>query len=186
MTNRVSEPQTARRWAHFILPMLACAFLGACSVAPVQYSDLLHTDEQYNPYVNYFALEDPTHRKEIVVGALSLIGTDYRYGGKTPKGGLDCSGLVIYVVEQASSRRLPHHAASIAMMTRPIKRKELASGDLVFFNTMKRRYSHVGVYIGNDRFVHSPAPGQKVRIDSLRTPYFGERLDGLRTFVPKN
>jgi cell wall-associated NlpC family hydrolase len=165
--------------------MLACAFLGACSTAPPEYSDLLHTDEKYNPFANYFVLEDPTHRKDIVVRALGLIGTDYRYGGETPREGLDCSGLVIYAVEQSSSRRLPHHAATIAMMTRPVKRKELATGDLVFFNTMKRRYSHMGIYIGNDRFVHSPAPGQKVRVDSLKTRYFGERLDGLRTFVPK-
>jgi cell wall-associated NlpC family hydrolase len=180
-------PKIVQRWARLILPMLACALLGACSVAPVQhtYTDLLHTDEKYNPFANYFVLENPAHRKEIVAQALSLIGTDYRYGGKTPRGGMDCSGLVIYSVEQASNRRLPHHAASIAMMTRPIKRKELASGDLVFFNTMKRRYSHVGVYIGDNRFVHSPAPGQKVRIDSLNTRYFGERLDGLRTFAPK-
>ncbi|MDR2209222.1 MAG: C40 family peptidase [Azoarcus sp.] len=177
--------QIPRRWIRFFLPMLACAILSACSVAPVQYTDMLHDDEKYDPYANYFVLENASHRKEIVKRALGLVGTEYRYGGGNPREGLDCSGLVTYVVEQASNRRLPHHAATIARMTRPIKRKELASGDLVFFNTMKRRHSHMGIYIGDGRFVHAPAPGQRVRVESLKTRYFAERLDGLHTFVPK-
>jgi cell wall-associated NlpC family hydrolase len=165
--------------------MLACAFLGACSTAP-QYTDMLHDDEKYSPFVTYFVIDDAAQRKEITVRALNLIGTDYRWGGNNPKDGLDCSGLVVHVVEQVTNRRLPHHAAAIARMTRPIKRKELAPGDLVFFNTMKRRYSHMGIYLGNSRFVHSPSPGQKVRIDSLKTRFFGERLDGVRTFARKS
>jgi cell wall-associated NlpC family hydrolase len=179
--------EIVQRWTRLILPMLACALLGACSVAPVQYTytDMLGDDEKYNPFADYFVLEDPALRKDIVVRALGLVGTEYRYGGEDPREGLDCSGLVTHVVEQASRRRLPHHAATIALMTRPIQRKELAPGDLVFFNTMKRRHSHMGIYIGDSNFVHAPAPGQKVRVDSLKTRYFGERLDGLHTFVPK-
>ncbi|MDR2015574.1 MAG: C40 family peptidase [Azoarcus sp.] len=180
--------QILQRWTRLILPILACALLGACSSAPVQYSpasDMLGDDEKYNPFASYFVLEDPAHREEIVVRALNLVGAEYRYGGENPSEGLDCSGLVTYVVEQASKRRLPHHAATIALMTRPIERRELASGDLVFFNTMKRRHSHMGIYIGDNRFIHAPAPGQKIRVDSLKTRYFGERLDGLHTFAPK-
>lgn len=178
-------PETVRRWARLVLPMLACVLVGSCSVAPVTYKDMLDGDEVYSPYAKYFILDDPTYRNEIVAQALGLTGTKYKWGGNTPRDGMDCSGLVIYVVKQVSNHNLPHHAAAIARMTRPIKRKELAPGDLVFFNTMQRRYSHVGVYIGNNRFVHSPTAGQTVRVDSLKERYYAEHLDGLRTFAKK-
>jgi len=178
-------PETVQHWTRLILPILACVFVSACSIAPTGYTDMLHTDDKYSPFANYFVIDDSAQRKEIVVQSLSLIGTDYKWGGNTPQQGFDCSGMVIYVVQRASRRSLPHHAATIARMTRPIKRNELAPGDLVFFNTMKRRHSHVGVYLGDSRFVHAPAPGHKVRIDSLKTRYYGERLDGVRSFAPK-
>ena len=178
-------PEIVHRWVRLILPMLACALLGACSIAPVEYTNMLDDDEKYSPFANYFVIDDPNHHKEIVVKAIALVGTEYRWGGSHPNSGLDCSGLVTYVVEQTSRRSLPHHAATIALMTRPIKLKELAPGDLVFFNTMKRRHSHMGVYIGNNRFVHAPAPGQKVRIDSLKTRYYIEHLDGVHTLAQK-
>jgi cell wall-associated NlpC family hydrolase len=165
--------------------MLACVFVGACSIAPTSYTDMLDDDEKYSPFVNYFVLDSPAYREGIVEQALFLIGTEYKWGGSHPRKGLDCSGLVTYSVERASGRALPHHAATIALMTRPIKRNELAPGDLVFFNTMKRRHSHMGIYIGEQRFVHAPAPGQKVRVDSLKTRYYAEHLDGLRTFTRK-
>jgi cell wall-associated NlpC family hydrolase len=165
--------------------MLACALISACSIAPTSYRDMLDDDEKYSPFVQYFAIDDPTLRREIVVQALSLVGTQYQWGGSNPEEGVDCSGLVTHAVKHATGRDLPHHAATIALMTRPIKRKELVPGDLVFFNTMKRRHSHMGVYIGDNRFVHAPAPGQRVRIDSLKGRYYAERLDGLHTFVRK-
>ena len=178
-------PRIVQQWTRLILTMLACAFVGACSIAPVQYPDMLGDDEKYSPFEKYFVLEDPAYRNEIVVQALGLVGTEYRWGGGNPNEGLDCSGLVTHVVEKTSKRGLPHHAATIARMTRPIKRNELAPGDLVFFNTMKRRHSHVGIYIGESRFVHAPAPGQKVRVDTLKTRYYTEHLDGLHTFAQK-
>jgi len=179
--------ETVQHWTRLILPILACVFVSACSVAPTShtYRDMLDDDEKYSPFANYFVIDDSAQRKEIVVQALSLIGTEYKWGGSNPREGLDCSGLVTYSVERASGRALPHHAATIALMTRPIKRNELAPGDLVFFNTMKRRHSHMGIYIGDNRFVHAPAPNIRVRIDSLKTRYYGERLDGLHTFARK-
>ena len=179
------EPEIVRRWIRLILPMLACVLASACSIAPTSYTDMLDDDEKYSPFAQYFVLDDPTHHKEIAVQALGLVGTQYQWGGSNPSEGLDCSGLVTHVVKQVSKRDLPHHAATIALMTRPIKRNELAPGDLVFFNTMKRRHSHMGIYIGDSRFVHAPAPRQKVRIDSLKDRYYTERLDGLHTFARK-
>ncbi len=176
-----------RHWGRLVLSMLTCTLVGACSIAPTShtYRDMLDDDEKYSPFASYFVLDDSAQRKEIAMEALALIGTDYRWAGSRPGEGLDCSGLVTYVVERVSKRALPHHAATIALMTRPIKRDELAPGDLVFFNTMKRRHSHMGVYIGESRFVHAPAPGQKVRIDSLKDRYYAEHLDGLHTLAKK-
>jgi cell wall-associated NlpC family hydrolase len=165
--------------------MLACIFVGACSIAPTSYTDLLDGDDKYSPFAKYFVLDNPGYRDEIVVQSLALVGTPYKWGGSHPREGLDCSGLITYVVERVSNRSLPHHTATIALMTRPIKRNELATGDLVYFNTMKRRHSHMGVYIGSNRFVHAPAPGQRVRINSLKEQYYATRLDGLRTFERK-
>lgn len=178
-------PAIVRQWARLLLPLLACSILAACSIAPTGYRDMLDDDEKYSPFAKYFVLDDPAQRKEIVVRSMSLVGTKYQWGGDNPSEGVDCSGLVTYTVEQVSRRSLPHHAATIAVMTRPIKRNELVPGDLVFFNTMKRRHSHMGIYIGDSRFIHAPAPGQKVRIDSLKTRYYTEHLDGLHTFAPK-
>jgi cell wall-associated NlpC family hydrolase len=146
---------------------------------------MLDDDEKYSPFAKYFVLDDPAIRKDLVIRALDLVGTEYRWGGDHPGEGLDCSGLVTYIVSKSSRRNLPHHAATIALMTRPIALDELAPGDLVFFNTMRRKHSHMGIYIGDNRFVHSPAPGQRVRIDTLKTRYYAERLDGVHTFSRK-
>ncbi|MDR0634657.1 MAG: C40 family peptidase [Azoarcus sp.] len=186
--------ETTRRFARFVLPMLACAAIGACSVAPPGnrasasrapdvYGDMLEDDEKPSPFATYFMLDDPTQRQEIVLRAFELLGVDYLWGGDDPEIGLDCSGMVSYLVERISGRKLPHHAATIAQITRPIKRHELAPGDLVFFNTLGRRHSHMGIYIGDNRFIHAPAPGQKVRVERLNTRYYTEHLDGLHTLI---
>ncbi|MDR3212441.1 MAG: C40 family peptidase [Azoarcus sp.] len=179
-----------RRFAHCFLTTLVCAVLGACSVAPTthvsepgSYSDMLADDERFSPSATYFVLDEPAQRQEIVLRAFDLLGVDYRWGGGDPESGLDCSGVATYLVEQVSGRKLPHHAATIAQVTRPIKRQELSPGDLVFFNTLGRRHSHMGVYIGNDRFIHAPAPGQKIRIERLDARYYTEHLDGLHSLV---
>ncbi len=131
----------------------------------------------------YFALEHEAHSREVVLFALGLLGTGYRFGGRNPEAGLDCSGMVSYVVEQVSGQRLPHNAAQIAARTRAIARDELQPGDLVFFNTMKRRHSHMGIYIGDGKFIHAPSSRGVVRVESLDKGYFAPRLDGMRTLL---
>jgi len=116
--------------------------------------------------------------------AYGLIGTGYRFGGQNPEAGLDCSGMVAYIVEQVSGTRLPHNAARIAEQTRPIAMSDLQPGDLVFFNTLKRRHSHMGIYLGDGKFIHAPSSRGAVRIDSLDNSYFAPRIDGARTLQP--
>lgn len=132
---------------------------------------------------DYFRLEHERQSQEMVLFALGLLDTGYQFGGRNPEAGLDCSGMVSYIVEQISGRRLPHNAAQIAGMTRPIKPSELRPGDLVFFNTMRRPHSHMGIYMGDGRFIHAPSSRGKVRVERLDNSYFRPRLDGARTLV---
>ncbi|AMO36807.1 C40 family peptidase [Thauera humireducens] len=131
----------------------------------------------------YFSLEDESHAREMVLFALGLLDTGYRFGGRNPEAGLDCSGMVAWIVENISGKRLPHNAAQIADRTRPIELSQLQPGDLVFFNTMKRRHSHMGIYIGDGRFVHAPSSRGSVRVERLDSRYFAPRIDGARTLV---
>lgn len=131
----------------------------------------------------YFTLEDDAQAREMVLFALGLLDTGYRFGGRNPEAGLDCSGMVAYIVENISGRSLPHNAAQIADRTRPITVAELQPGDLVFFNTLKRRHSHMGVYIGDGRFVHAPSSRGRVRVERLDNRYFATRIDGARTLL---
>ncbi|TAH49686.1 MAG: peptidoglycan endopeptidase [Betaproteobacteria bacterium] len=135
---------------------------------------------------SYFILDSDAQTQEIVLYALGLLDTGYRFGGRNPEAGLDCSGMVAYIVEQVSGRRLPHNAAQIAERTRPIAAGELQPGDLVFFNTMQRSYSHMGIYIGDGRFVHAPSSRGSVRVERLDSRYFKPRFDGARTLLAAN
>ena len=120
--------------------------------------------------------------REVVMFALGLIDTGYRYGGKNPQAGLDCSGMVSHVFAEAAGLRLTGSAAEIARAGRPVERPGLRGGDLVFFDTLGRPYSHVGIYIGDNRFVHAPSTAGRVRIDRLDAPYYAQRYDGARTY----
>jgi cell wall-associated NlpC family hydrolase len=119
---------------------------------------------------------------EVVIFALGLIDTAYRFGGKNPSAGLDCSGMVAYIYGQAAGIRVSGSAADIARRGRPIDRTALRPGDLVFFNTRNAPFSHVGVYIGDDRFVHAPSSNGRVRIDQLDARYFAQRFETARTY----
>jgi cell wall-associated NlpC family hydrolase len=121
--------------------------------------------------------------REVVMYAFNLIGVGYRFGGKNPDAGLDCSGMVAYLYQQVTGARLPHNAAAIARLARPIARDELQEGDLVFFNTRDKPYSHVGIYVGDDRFVHAPSRNGKIQLASLADRYFDRRFESARTLL---
>ncbi len=121
--------------------------------------------------------------REVVMFALSLLDTGYRFGGKNPEAGLDCSGMVAYIFERAAGLRVSGSAADIARLGRPVERRDLVPGDLVFFNTLNRPLSHVGIYIGDGRFVHAPSSSSgRVRIDRLASGYFATRYEAARTY----
>jgi cell wall-associated NlpC family hydrolase len=119
---------------------------------------------------------------EVALYALGLIDTGYRFGGKNPEAGLDCSGMVSYIYGKAVGLKVLGSAADIARRGRPIEQVALRPGDLVFFNTSKRSFSHVGIYLGDARFVHAPSSNGRVRIDRLSDRYYAQRFDAARTF----
>lgn len=121
---------------------------------------------------------------DVVEGALNLIGVRYRWGGDTPDSGLDCSGFVRYVYQETLNFSLPRQAAQMSRVGEKVSLNDLKPGDLVFFNTIGRRLrrtvSHVGIYIGHDKFVHSPSTGSTIRVDEMNDRYWETRYLGAR------
>ena len=119
---------------------------------------------------------------EVALYALGLIDTGYRFGGKNPEAGLDCSGMVSYIYNRAAGLRIAGSAADLARKGRPINRSDLRPGDLVFFNTRNAPFSHVGLYIGDERFIHAPSTNGRVRIDQLNARYYALRFEAARSY----
>lgn len=122
-------------------------------------------------------------RSDVVMQALSLLGTPYRYGGSSPESGFDCSGLVRHVFSSALARELPRRSEELSAVGQPVTRAELQPGDLVFFDTLRRAFSHVAIYIGQGRFVHAPAGKGRVRIEGLDDRYWAVRFNGARRLI---
>lgn len=121
----------------------------------------------------------------LVVDAMGFLGVPYRRGGNSAEEGLDCSGFVRLVYEQSVGRLLPRRAVEQAAQTQTIPRAELKPGDLVFFNTLRRAFSHVGIYVGDGKFIHAPRSGSSVRIEDMRAPYWNARFNGARRVMPE-
>jgi cell wall-associated NlpC family hydrolase len=117
---------------------------------------------------------------ELVMQAMGLLGVPYRSGGTSEEKGFDCSGFVRYMYEKSVGLVLPRRAEEQAKVTEEISRSELKPGDLVFFNTLKRTFSHVGIYVGDGKFIHAPRPGKAVRVDDMREAYWQQRFNGAR------
>jgi cell wall-associated NlpC family hydrolase len=124
------------------------------------------------------------YRFDAALQALVNVGARYRYGGSSPETGFDCSGLVTHVYERAWGLTLPRRTDEQRHVGHPVKRKDLQPGDLVFYNTRKRPYSHVGIYIGDGNFVHAPRPGYRVRVENIDSPYWRARFNGARRLDP--
>lgn len=117
---------------------------------------------------------------ELVVTAVGFMGVPYRRGGNSAETGFDCSGFVRAMYNQTVGLVLPRRAVEQAAATAPVARADLKPGDLVFFNTMRRAFSHVGIYVGEGKFIHSPRSGAEVRVESMNGSYWQRRFDGAR------
>ncbi|MCE9633793.1 MAG: C40 family peptidase [Methylophilales bacterium] len=123
--------------------------------------------------------------QEVLMSALALTGTPYKFGGTSPETGFDCSGFVSYVFKQAANFTLPHGARAISQIGQNIPVDQLQPGDLVFFNTLKSTFSHVGIYIGDNRFVHAPSAGGGVSVVNMKEDYWAKRFTGARRLNEK-
>lgn len=124
------------------------------------------------------------HRaSELVVTAMGFLGVPYRRGGNNVDTGFDCSGFVKAMFEQTVGLILPRRANEQAAATQQIDRRDLQPGDLVFFNTMRKAFSHVGIYVGDNKFIHSPKPGAQVRVEDMGVAYWTARFDGARRVI---
>lgn len=147
--------------------------------API--SALDSTEDAPHPsLLGHFAQRAGNVANDVVESSLSMIGVRYRWGGTTPSHGLDCSGFVRYVFQDTLGLQLPRRAEDMAHTGQKVMISELQPGDLVFFNTMRRTFSHVGIYLGDNRFIHAPRTGERVRIDMLDNGYWEQRLTGAR------
>ena len=119
---------------------------------------------------------------DMVITAMNFLGVPYRRGGSSHDAGFDCSGFTRHIFEMSLGRVLPRRADEQASAPGMLKvaRDELAPGDLVFFNTLKRTFSHVGIYVGEGKFIHSPRPGGEVRVEDMRFAYWHKRFTGAR------
>ncbi|MFM2275196.1 MAG: hypothetical protein RL211_1068 [Pseudomonadota bacterium] len=117
---------------------------------------------------------------ELVFYSMGFLGIPYQRGGNSAQTGFDCSGFVRAVYEQTVGLVLPRRADQQAAATHAIEKSELQPGDLVFFNTMKRAFSHVGIYVGDNKFIHSPRSGSEVRVEDMRIAYWQTRFNGAR------
>lgn len=167
-----SASQFSQVLAACCIAMLAL-LLTACGTAPARYTP---------PGAQARSEAAAEQGNEVAIYALDLIGTGYRFGGKNPEAGLDCSGMVSYIFNHAAGLRLTGSAADMARQGREIDKADLRAGDLVFFNTLNRPYSHVGIYIGDGRFVHAPSANGKVHISRLDNPYFAPRFEMARAY----
>jgi cell wall-associated NlpC family hydrolase len=145
-----------------LISLAIALLLAACASAPTRQYTI--SDDQMNDLVMY---------------AVSLADTPYRYGG-TSNSGFDCSGFVGHVYRHSLGISMPRSSREISRVGKPISQSELSPGDLVFYNTQNASFSHVGIYIGDGKFVHSPRTGESVRTEQMQMRYWLTRYDGAR------
>ncbi len=176
------------RWILF-LPLLAALNLPAWS-SPTEDAPAVGSTErglvsQIGSQLSVVKDKASDQAAGMVEQAMGLLGVPYRRGGNSESTGFDCSGLVRHLYEKSVGQILPRRAVDQARATEVIDRDELKPGDLVFFNTMRRTFSHVGIYVGDGKFIHAPRAGKAVNIDDMRSAYWQKRFNGARR-VPVN
>ncbi|MBL0354720.1 MAG: C40 family peptidase [Dechloromonas sp.] len=124
--------------------------------------------------------------QDVILQGLKLVGVRYRFGGNDEDSGLDCSGFVRLVFKNSLGAQLPRTALEMSQVGQRIDSSQLKPGDLVFFNTMRRAFSHVGIYLGDNHFLHAPRTGSEVRVESMEDSYWTKRYNGARRIIDGN
>ena len=164
----------------------ALILLAACGLSPAQAAPGQDEIEKFllqNGLTTKLGdtIHEATDRAaKLISNAMDAIGVRYRLGGTSAETGFDCSGLVLTVFQQSLGLKLPRTAAEQAAATTRIEKADLKPGDLVFFNTLRRAYSHVGIYLGEGQFIHAPRTGARVRVENMNANYWESRFNGAR------
>jgi cell wall-associated NlpC family hydrolase len=172
-----------------------CTLLLACATA-AQAAPQASNPDEFDRFIAdkglMTRLEDVSHKvadrasnvadraSNLVFNAMGFLGVPYKRGGNSADTGFDCSGFVRAIYEQTVGLLLPRRADQQAAATQIIDKKELQPGDLVFFNTMRRSFSHVGIYVGDNKFIHAPRSGAEIRVEDMGVAYWARRFNGAR------
>ena len=160
--------------------LLAASFASAVVTASATES-VRKADEPQSSFERY------THvAQDVILQGLKLVGVRYRFGGNDESSGLDCSGFVRLVFKDSLGAQLPRTAAEMSQVGQHIDTSQLKPGDLVFFNTMRRAFSHVGIYLGDNHFLHAPRTGAEVRVENMEDSYWIKRYNGARRIIDGN
>ena len=168
-------------YSAFLSLISGCASFSPTAPAPVHASAV---QSAVPPAPSALPTSPDAERAEVLLQALLALGLDYRYGGTSPVTGFDCSGLVAYIYQEAWGIRLPRNAKAQSEAGTPVSLAELQPGDLVFYDTQNRPFSHVGIYLGDGKFVYAPKSGEQVRVGSLKSAYWTQRFNGARRIEP--
>ena len=178
-----TETPSRRRWLQssaLTLGGLSVLMLAGCSSTPKGAKPTQAASSPAPRPAQALSLDDDL-REALLARTMLVVNTRYTYGGNSPEGGFDCSGLIHWAVGGITERRLPRTTSQWAQASAPIDRSELQRGDFVFFNTLGGRFSHMGIFVGNGQFVHAPSTGgtvQRVRLDNV---YFSKRFTEARS-----
>ena len=166
----------------FCYLLIVCCMVSAHAAPNSSPSDDLEIYLSDNGFINKISKVSQNvgnKASDLVLNAMGFLGVPYRRGGSDDNG-FDCSGFVLSMYEQTLGKVLPRSAREQADATEKIDKKDLQPGDLVFFNTMRQTFSHVGIYVGDNKFIHSPRPGKQVKVEDMRQSYWLSRFTGAR------
>ena len=164
----------------YLSQLLYVVAFALCIAGPAAAIELQRLAEEPSFFERY-----TTGAQDLILKGLELVGINYRRGGTNPESGLDCSGFVQLVFKDALGKLLPRTAREQSQVGDEIARNELKPGDLVFFNTMRRAFSHVGIYLGDNHFVHAPRTGAEVRVEDMNQSYWTKRYNGARRILER-
>jgi len=161
------------------------AFVFATAACVISHAPAAMAEEETRREESSFLERYTNTAHDLILKGLEMVGVSYRRGGTDPDAGLDCSGFVQLVFKDAVGLVLPRTSKEMSEVGARIDRQELKPGDLVFFNTMRRAFSHVGIYLGEGRFLHAPRPGGEVRVEDMGSSYWVKRYNGARRVVDR-
>jgi cell wall-associated NlpC family hydrolase len=162
-----------------ILLSTTLAFTGTTVGAAEQ---MRKSEEQQSSFLERYT----NAAQDVILQGLKLVGVRYRFGGNNEDSGLDCSGFVRLVFKDSIGASLPRTAREMSEVGQEIDNGQLKPGDLVFFNTMRRAFSHVGIYLGDNHFLHAPRAGAEVRVENMDSSYWLKRYNGARRIIEGN